>query len=309
MKKYFTASILILALVLSGCTDRGTVGKNMTAVDKNIQKPVQTITITDFAGRNVTLQKQPQRIVSLSPAITEILYSMGYGDKVVAVTEETTYPEDTRQKPKVGRYADIDIDAVKKASPDIIFASKYTYKSMAESLGEMNIPVVYAEAETYNGIFDSIKMIGKIFKEEKKASELSDSIKQKVSQIRNGESSQRPNVLYIQSLEPLYVAGSDTLINDEIWLSGGANVAQDVDGYGEEDKTVLLNKRVDIIVISNKLATYGIDLNYLKDVDGFKNLDAVKNGKVYTVLDEELAETPGVRIVKSIEEMKSIIVK
>lgn len=310
MRKYFAAVILVLVMILGGCAAKGTVGSEEVVQNKNIQTPpAQPITITDFAGRTVTLQRTPQKIISLSPAVTEILYAMGYGDKIIAVSEETTYPADSAKKAKVGKYADVDIDAIEKASPDIVFASKYIYKTIAESLEKMDIPVVYAEAENYNGIFDSIDLIGKIFRDKNKTAELSNSIKQEITQIREGENPQRPNVLYIQSLEPLYVAGSDTLINDEIWLAGGANSAQDVNGYGEEDKAAVLAKKVDIIVLSNKLAEQGINLNYLKGMDGFKDIDAVKNGKVYTISDEELAETPGVRITKAIEEMKGIISK
>ena len=307
MRKHFAVIILVLILILSGCATKGTLNRDKVILEKDIQKPLQPITITDFAGRKVTLQQQPQKIVSLSPAVTEILYAMGYGDKIVAVTEETTYPEEVKLKAKVGRYADIRIDLIKKSTPDIVFANKYTYKSMAESLEEMNISVIYAEAETYNGIFDSMSMLGKIMGDEKKATELSDTIKQKVEQIRGNENTQRPNVLYIQSLQPLYVAGSNTLINDEIWLSGGANVAQDIIGYSEEDKSALLTKKVDIIILTDKLAAQGVNLNYLKDIDGFKDLDAVKNGKVYSVSNEEMVETPGIRITKAIEEIKKII--
>lgn len=262
--------------------------------------------ITDFNQKKITISKKPKTIVSLSPSITEILCELGLENQIIGISEETKYPLKITNKTKVGNYADIDVELIKSLKPDIVFASKYVYQNTANDLYSQGICVLYIEPNSYNAMFDTIDLISEIFDIKQNGKKLSQRIKTQVEEAVDINNLQESNILYVQSIEPLYVAGDKTLVNDIILLLGGKNTAWDVLGYSEFNGNRLAERKIDVIILSNKLNQKDT-VDYLKTHKLFKNLDAVKDNKILVLPDEYLYVNPTPRISKAIHPIVSYI--
>lgn len=269
-----------------------------------------TIVLTDFLNKSFKIEKTPERIICFSPSITELLYELGLGNKIVGVTKEIKYPPQIKDKEKVGKYSEIDIELVKQLNPDIIFTSKYTYQSIYNVFKEQNIPAVFIEPNTYNEMYKTIGILSKIFDIRDKGEVLANHIKQKIDEItqKNREfiNINKPNILYIQSLEPLYVAGSKTLINDIIELAGGNNAAREIEGYDKFGEDKLIERNIDIIIVPNAVISQLSD-NYFKNHKLFKELNAVKNDNILVVPDQEIYINASPRVIKAVDEVSCLI--
>lgn len=305
--------IALILLIIAGCIGTGIAfinykNKNTDIASNNLNTGYR-FSFADFNNRKVDLNKKPERIVSLSPSVTEILCDLGQSNNIIAVSQETKYPQNIVNKTKVGSFGNVDIDKIKSLRPDIVFISKYQYQNSINELIGQGIPVAFLEADSFNGIFDGIDIIGNMFMIKNDSDKLSADIKKQVEEVTNRITTDtRPNILYIQSVEPLFVGGSKTLINDIIWLSGGSNVAVDITGYGEMDINQLSQRTVDMIIMPGSIAK-DYNINYFQTHSTFKDLNAVKNNKILMVADEDIYQNATPRITKAIEEIASFINK
>lgn len=307
MNKIKLLIMIICIIIVGACTVLVLVHKKQDS-KAFIASNKGSIELTDFKGRKVIIANNPQRIVSLSGPITEILYDLGLQDKIIGIADEVNYPYSIMKNTRVGTCSNINIELIKSLKPDIIFASKYTYQNTIETLQGLSIPVAYIEADSYSRIFETIDLISKMFSIKQKGDELSKSIKQQVVDITNKVvDTKRPNVLYIQSVEPLYVAGSKTLINDIIWMSGGTNAASDIIGYGELNKSKFNDRTVDIIIIASNIGQK-FSKDYFKSHNFYKDLDAVKNNNIFIASDEDLYVNVAPRVIKAINEVTGHII-
>ena len=159
MKKILAIVLSIVLIVgLSACQ-----AQQPEATAQTVQPTADTkIEITDLKGRQITLDKVPERIVSLSPANTEILYAVGAGAKVVGVTSFDDYPAEVKEIEKIGTFEGPNLELIQKAKPDVVLAGGYIQEDLIASLEQLNIPVISTEATDFNSIFDSIALIGKV---------------------------------------------------------------------------------------------------------------------------------------------------
>lgn len=266
------------------------------------------IEITDLKGRQVTLDKIPERIVSLSPGNTEILYAIGLGDKVVGVTSYCDYPEAAKTANKIGSFEGPNLELIQAAKPDVVLAGGYIQEDFIASLEQLNIPVVSTEATDFNSIFDSIALIGKLSGSEQKAEEVIKGMKDKIAEIQDKVKGQAPkSVFYVVWTDPLTTAGSGTFINDVIKSAGGINKGEKVEYWAKYSTEELLKDNPDFLLSSKFSTNEGVTADFYKESPVFKNLDSVKNGKVYIMSDDNVIARPGPRIVEAIEEVAKVL--
>lgn len=179
--------------------------------------------ITDDIGREITLDKVPQRIVSLVPSLTETLAGLGLGDRLVGVTRFCKYPEPLVEKlPKIGGPKRVKIDTIIELKPDIIFAVKEeNNREQILKLAEQ-IPVVVFDINTFDDSLAMIKMLGSIFYIEKSANQKIKKIKDKITQL--SKVSRRRRAVYLIWKKPWMAAGSNTFIGSMMKLLGYDNV-------------------------------------------------------------------------------------
>ena len=267
--------------------------------------------IVDGLGRQVTINAVPQRIVSLAPSNTEILFALGLGDKVVGVTEYCNYPEAAKTKPKVGGFSTVDIEKVVSLRPDLVLATQIHSKTIIPALEKLGLTVVALTPSSLTGVLDSITLVGKITGQSKEASELvkdlSTRIKSIADETQKLSHAQRPRVFYVTWHDPLMTAGTGTLSNDVISQAGGQNIASDITGDKTIDLETVINRDPEVIIVSVGMGT-GEDSpwQYIKSESRLKNTQALLTDRVYKI-DGDLIHRPGPRIVEALEQMAQFI--
>lgn len=267
----------------------------------------EKITVTDFKGREITLDKVPHRIVSLSPSNTEILFALGAGDRVVGVTSYCDYPEEAKSIEKVGSFEGPNLELIKKVQPDVVLAG-YIQEEAVKTMESMGIKVVVTEAESFDSIYDSIELIGKVTGTEAKAKEVVDGMKQSIEAIAaKNKDKKKPSVFYVVWTDPLTTAGSDTFINDVIKAAGGVNVAEKVTSWAKYSSEELVKDNPDILISALHSTDKGMTKEDISKNPIFSKLECVKKGNVYIMSDDNIISRPGPRIVQAVEEMSKVL--
>ncbi|WP_028991574.1 ABC transporter substrate-binding protein [Thermoanaerobacter thermocopriae] len=309
MRKFkgLLALLVVFALMfsLAACsTNNATKPQDTSQTATEIVKTQFPLKVTDFLGREVTIEKEPQRIVSLAPSTTELIYALGAGNKVVGVTDFDNYPPEVKDIPKVGGFKGPNVEAITAQKPDIIFASTLSGKEQMESLEKMGIPVVMLEAKNIDQIYQSIRIIGQITGTEKKGEELIKQMQDKIKEI-NDKVKELPkvSVFYLVSLDGNWTAGKGTFIDELINLAGGKNVAEDVNGWAQYSVEELVKKNPDVIITS----PHAGDVKDIKNMAGYKDTNAVKNDKVFVISNDDIISRASNRIVLGLEEIAKFL--
>lgn len=304
MKKLLVFVIMAAMLIsLAGCA-RPAVQPEQSPGQQAGQPAKTAIEITDFKGRTITLDKAPERIISLSPSNTEILFTLGAGDKVVGVTSYCDYPEEVKNIQKVGTFDGPNMELIKQAQPDVVLAG-YIQEEAVKAMEAMGITVIVTEAESFEAIYTSIDIIGKITGTEAKANEIIKGMKDKIAEIQTRNSDkEKKKVFYVVWTDPLTTAGSKTFIDDVIKTAGGINVADKVEGWADYSAEQLMQDAPDMLIAALHSTDKGMAKADLENNPIFNKLQCVKAGKVYVMSDDNIISRPGPRIVQGIEEMQ-----
>lgn len=293
--------ISLLVISLAACSQK-TASKpaSDTKANKTEVKTTFPLKVTDFMGREVTIDKAPKRIVSLSPSTTELIYALGAGKKVVGVTDYDDYPEEVKSVAKVGGFKGPNMEAIAAQKPDIIFASTLSGKDQMDALQKTGIPVLVLEAKDINQIYDSIKIIGQITGNEKKGDEVIQTMKDKIKQISDKvKDLPKVNTFFVVDTNGNFTAGKGTFIDELINLAGGKNVADDVNGWAQYSMEQLLQKNPDTIITS----PHASNSNNIKDMQGYKDTKAAKDGKIFIISNDDIINRASNRIVLGLEEI------
>lgn len=256
------------------------------------------VTVTDDAGRKVTISTRPERIVSLAPANTEIVAALGGLDRLVGVTTYCDYPAEVADIAKVGDFIQPNLEAIAAARPDLVLVTTGVQAEIISQLEELGAVVVAIDPQSLNDVFDSIATVGAVIGEPQAAAETVDSMRVQLDDI--GERVENAPVrCFIEiAQDPLFTAGSGTLLNDLIEHAGGENVVTEA-GYVAYSVEQLVKADPEVY-----LATRG-SMSSPDDIQGrpgYASLAAVSAGRVY-VLDDNLVSRPGPRVVEGVRQI------
>ncbi|MEK7353753.1 MAG: ABC transporter substrate-binding protein, partial [Chloroflexota bacterium] len=180
--------------------------------------------ITDQLGRVVTLKKMPQRIVSIAPSNTEILFALGLGDRVVGVDQYSNYPAAAATKAIVGGYSTANVEKIVALSPDLVLATSIHQPKVIPVLESLGYTVVALDPKTVDAVLDAIALVGKITGKQAEAAEvvtgLSTRIKAVTDKTASLTNAQRPRVFYVVWYDPLMSSGNGTFQADLIQKAG-----------------------------------------------------------------------------------------
>jgi iron complex transport system substrate-binding protein len=253
--------------------------------------------LTDMLGREFTLKGTPQRVVSLSPASTEILFALEKGGAVVGVDEGSDYPADAQSLPKLQA---ADVDGIAALSPDVVFVSQAMGEDSIKALEEKGLCVVCAEAAAYGDLYASIALTAQVMDAD--AAPLVQSIQEAVRDVgaQAAELDLQPTVYLALSYgENGHVsAGPGSFAYSVLQMAGGAPVtAQATQAYPVYTTEELLALAPQVVLVPST-----IDLDELCAADGYKDLAAVQEGRVYSV-DLSLVSRPGPRVAEGMQEV------
>jgi len=251
------------------------------------------------------LPDRADRIVSLAPNITEILFAIGLGDEIVGVTLDSDYPPAAAEKPKVGTFWQPDIEAVVAAKPEMVITLEFEQqKNLAERLRRIGYNSLTVNIEKVGDLFAVIEEIGAATGRQRQADELISRIRAKLQQLASLIGAEaRVRVLWIVQREPLRVAGRDTFINEMIELAGGENaIGPTVHKYPPIGSEQVIACNADVI-IEPAMGRDDIESrreSALQHWNKFKHLPAVANRRVY-VIDGDTVSRLGPRLYEGTE--------
>lgn len=229
-----------------------------------------------------------QRIVSLSPNLTEIIFALGLSDKVVGVSSDSDWPAEANSKPKVGTFWQPNIEVIIAAKPDLVVCETFLQQNeAAQALKRAGLNVLALRVETIDELFAAIRSIGQATGCFEKAEQFATAIKEQLDQIRKASSSSKKvKVLWVIQTEPVRVAGVNTFVNEIIELAGGQNaIAPTGDQYPSISTEEIIGCGAEVIIQS---AMGPEDMAKQQESaekfwSRFSNLPAVKNKRIYVI--------------------------
>lgn len=284
--------ILMLLMIAAGC-GAGSSGEG--------------VRITDSRGAEVVFDAAPRSIASLSPANTEILYALGAGDRIIAVSDYCNYPEDTGSKQKLPTGEKLNVEALIALDPDVVFFSQMG--AMEDQMGQLEnagIKVVVTEANSLDATYEMIKMIGQAVGKGKEADELVSGMQKSFESLKEEARGRTPKSVYVE-VSPLqyglWSCGRETFVQELLDIIGARNIFEDTTGWSAVSEEQVIERNPDIIITTASPLT-GIE-DPVGDIMGRANwqeISAVKNGQVY-MLDADMLSRPGPRLVDAAREL------
>lgn len=312
MKKYNKLMLCLLLMsifIIAGCGSSGdqVPQNNATSSDSVVEGAGgdYPVTLVDSLGREVTITEEPDKVISLSPAITEILFAIGAEDKIAGVTDYCEYPPEALEKNKVGGFEDPNMELIIELEPDIIFVAAGIQEELVQQFDKLGIEVVVLDAEKVKDVLNNIELAGIAVGNTEEAQQLVADLEARINAVQEKvvQASHQPTVFFEVWDDPLMTAGPGSFIDDLISMAGGQNVAYDaVKRYAEFSIEVLLERDPDVYLIQDHA-------HQPEDVmarPGFQGLTAVQNGRVAAVKDDWVT-LPGPRIVDGLEAIARVL--
>jgi len=263
---------------------------------------VYPMEITDFRGNIVKIDKEPQKVISLSPNITEIIYALGKGDKLVGRTAFCDYPEEAKRTAVVGDFIEWNFETILSLEPDVVFASSLNTEENEKKLMELGVKTVFlTQVESFESTYETIELVGKVLNASDRADDIINEMKETVSEVQKAaEGKEKPTVYYVVGYGEYgdYTATGETFISSMIEMAGGDNIAADITGWVYSLEK-LIEKDPDIIVCPEYAKEAFLQSN------GYKELTAVKEGRIYAI-DENLIIRQGPRLAEGLKKLYEI---
>ena len=226
----------------------------------------------------------PQRIVSLSPGHTEILFALSAGDRVVGVTSYSDYPEEAKTKPSVGGYHAPDVETIVALRPDVVFALGDIQEPYTRILRQAGIRVIAVEPKTLEEILVAIVIMSEAVGEQEKGMELHRRLRNQLETVQQMVSALPTRSVFLEVWDaPLLTVGNRSFIHDVVRQAGGVNVAGSRSAdYTPCDIETLYAYNPDVYVV---LSHNGSDAGKLINRADLAGLEAVKNRQVFSIPD------------------------
>ncbi len=287
--------IALLLVSASACTAAGT-GARAGA------RPHSPAAIhTDALGRRVEVPRRPERIVSLAPSVTEVLYMLDAGDRLVGVTSSCDWPEDARRKPKIGSLLHFNYEAILAARPDLVIASTAgNDRDAVFKLADFGIPVYVTAPRSVATIFDTVRRIGHVLGCPERADRLAAQASGRLEEIRRRLAGLPPlRAFFITWFDPLLAPGKRTFETDVLRQANVLSISGDIDEYYPRySLEQVLAQDPDVILT---VRHEGRPFPDLKRLPGWQRLRAVESGRVYIL--SEVLQHPSPRFVEGVEEL------
>ncbi|ATP38937.1 ABC transporter substrate-binding protein [Solibacillus sp. R5-41] len=307
MKKIqkLAALLLMSMLLLVGCST----GDSKPATNESEQNKAASgeesaaaqfpVTITDALGREITLEKKPERIISMVPSNTEILFGLGLDEEIVGVSDNDNFPEQTATKEKVGGI-EFNIELMASLKPDIIFAhgsGMYNFEKGMEQLEAMGIPVfVVKNAVNFEETYETMKQMGQLTGRVAQAEEMVASMQKDIEEIKTKATGldEKSAFIVVGTNPDLYAVGTGTFINEMLNTLGIKNSVTQPD-WPQYSAEQFVSDNPDVILV-----TYENDIDAILSNPAYAEMDAVKSGNVY-LIDADTTSRQGPRIVDGIQ--------
>lgn len=318
--------VLLLALLLGfliGCSDGNdgaedaaqngdTTGEESASEDAADQAAFP-LTLTDATGKEITFEEEPERIVTLVPSNTEIVFALGQGDKVVGVSDHDNYPEEVMDIDKIGGM-EFNVEIIISLEPDVVLAHESGVDAAQEAfqqLDDAGIEVfVVADATDIDTTYETIENIGQVTGATEEAEQVVTEMKEGFAELEEITSAvaeeDRQSVFFEISPTPdIFTAGQNTFLHELLQIIHAENASGDQDGWVAMDPEAIVELNPDVII-----TTYG---SYVEDPigevtsrNGFDAVSAVANERIYDI-DSDMVSRPGPRLVEGARGVAEVV--
>lgn len=322
MKKWGLLYVVLLLsmfmIVGCGSQEENTQGEQNTETETT-QKEGNTedgqqfpVTITDDADQEVTIESEPESIVSIQASNTEIAYALGLGDKMVGVSDYCNYPPEALEKEKVGGQ-DINVEMVLSLQPDLALVTDYHYETHPDILKQFEEAgikvIVVGDTSSFEEVYENIVMIGQATGTEEKANEIVTDMKDRLTAIKEKaaeEITDKKKVWVEVSPSPdIFTTGKNTFMHEMLESIQAVNAAEDQEGWVKLTEEEIVKLNPDVII-----TTYGYYIeNPSEQVlarKGWADVPAIKNEQVFDV-DNDTVTRPGPRLIEGVETLAKLI--
>lgn len=279
-----------------------------TAAEKHTTYP---LTVTDATGQSFTFDKAPERIVSTSPAETEILFALGLNDKIVGVSDYDDYPEEAKSKEKVGGITKPNEEAIVGLTPDLVVTGISMPDEVVQKLRSLKLNLYKTEPKTMDDVMKDITDLGLITDRQSEAEALVASMKADIQKVKDAVASVKPEdkkKVYVE-FAPGWTVGKGEFMDELITVAGGINVAGDTTGWNEISEEKIVQSNPDVIlyttgVVDDKTGKPLEDI--IRGRSGWDQITAIKEGRVIG-LDQNILSRPGPRITQGLLDVAKAI--
>lgn len=254
--------------------------------------------IADDLGRQIKIPEKVERVVSLAPNLTENIFAVGAGDRLVGVTSFCNYPEDAQKIQKVGDTMNPNMETIIALKPQIVFVSTASQiETFAKTLEANNITVFITNPKDLNGVLTNLRQLGEIFGTPERTTILLNELMERIAAVDEQVRDKPKTKTFVQiSKEPLFTIGRESFLTEIVGRAGGVSVTRDVaTAYPKISKETALAFNPDAIILSESP-------DNTEPNDVFKNSPAVKNKKVFRV-NADILSRPSPRIVDALEQI------
>ncbi len=318
---YLLIAFLLMVALIAGCSSTDSANPAESSEKENVietEEIVESngtndfpITLTDALGNEVMIDAPPEKLITLVPSNTEIVYALGLLDNLIAVTDNDDFPEEVKEKDSIGGM-EFNIEKIISLNPDLVIANAMNNLEGIEQIKNAGINIlVVNNASSFDEVYDSIEMIGKATGTSEKAEKVIFEMKDRLSQLAQKAATiteEEKLTVWVEIWgEPLYTSGKGTFMDEMLTIIHATNAAGEQDGWPmfTEEDAVLLNP--DVII-----TTYGHVPGFENAVEdvlaraAWQEVGAVKTERVYNV-EANIVERPGPRLIEGVEKLAQLI--
>lgn len=305
MKKllvFLLAMTLVFSMVGCGSSKEQ---KEAESTQGEVSQDGQTVypyEAVDYKGNTYTIEKEPEKIISVAPSMTELLFELGAGDKLIGRSDYCDYPEEALEVESVGTLQTPDVEKIISLDPDLVIVTDMIDEQVVEKLSGVGVSVLtVSDVENLNQVYDMMTMVGAVINKNAEAEALVEDMKATISDVEEKVADlENPSVYYVVSYGEYgdSIPGGDTFMHGIITAAGGDNIGKDISGWTITLEEII-EKDPDIII----LPTYYDGA--FQEADHYKDLTAVKEGKVY-VIDSNMVDRQGYRNAEAVRTLAEI---
>jgi iron complex transport system substrate-binding protein len=291
----FITFLQVLCVLCGACEGR----RESAAPAGRTNKPSAAVNYTDGIGRQVTLPSYPERIISLAPSVTEVIYLVGADKRLIGVTSVCDWPADTVSKPKIGDLLNPNYELILASKPDLVIASTAgNDRAAVTKLSSLGVPVFVTAPRSVDKIYETVEQIGKVTGCEDAGGRLVAEMKRRLNAVRLRLSGLPPvRAFFITWFDPLLAPGRNTFENDVLRYAGVSSITSEINDFYPRYslEQVLAQNPTAILTVEHK----GNPLPDLRRLPGWQRLEAVRRGQIYVL--PEVFQHPSPRFVEAVE--------
>ncbi|HXW56083.1 MAG TPA: helical backbone metal receptor [Candidatus Cybelea sp.] len=259
--------------------------------------------VTDEVGRRVVIPGDVRRIVSLAPNLTETVYALGLGDRLVGDTSYCDTPPEAKTKPHVGGPTNASVEAIVALRPDLVFATMINREETVDALAHLGIPVYTTDPHTVRGMIRSVDRMAEVLGAEKQGAALTAKLNTTLEELQARLATVRPTrVLFVVWLDPLITVGENTFIADALRCAGAESVISSRQNWPQIGLEEVVRLQPDYIVLAASHTGEGSrTIQSLHSRAVWRDLEAVESGRVAIISDE--INRPSPALIDVIEQL------